>query len=88
MALAKLGSAFAEFPLDIVAAMTGILPDDEHYPLARLIDDISSSVKSDKPLPADPIAASLLAASIREAATERQQDDPVMRSWSRARRRG
>jgi CubicO group peptidase (beta-lactamase class C family) len=57
--------------LDVVAAMTGILRDDEFYPTSRLIDDISNSVKSDTPLPPDPIAKSLLAASIRQAATER-----------------
>jgi CubicO group peptidase (beta-lactamase class C family) len=57
--------------LDVVAAMTGILRDDEFYPTSRLIDDISNSVKSDAPLPPDPIAKSLLAASIRQAATER-----------------
>ncbi len=57
--------------LDIVAAMTGILRDDEYYSVSRLIDDISRSVKSDMPLPPDPIATSLLAASIRQAATEK-----------------
>lgn len=57
--------------LDIVAAMTGILRDDEYYSVSRLIDDISSAVKSDQPLPSDPIAKSLLEAAIRQAATER-----------------
>ena len=57
--------------LDVVATMTGILRDDEFYPAARLIDDISNSVKSDAALPPDPIAKALLAASIRQAATER-----------------
>jgi CubicO group peptidase (beta-lactamase class C family) len=57
--------------LDVVAVMTGVMPDDEFYPLFRLIDDISRSVKSDTPLPADPIAQSMLAASIRAAATEK-----------------
>jgi CubicO group peptidase (beta-lactamase class C family) len=57
--------------LDIVAAMTGILRDDEHYPIPRLIDDIARSVKSDNPLPSDPLAQSLLAASVRAAATDR-----------------
>jgi CubicO group peptidase (beta-lactamase class C family) len=56
--------------LDIVAAMTGILRDDEFYPIPRLVDDISKAAKSETPLPADPIATSLLATSIREAATE------------------
>jgi CubicO group peptidase (beta-lactamase class C family) len=57
--------------LDIVAVMTGILRDDEFYPVARLIDDITTSVKSDASLPADPVAQSLLSAAIRQAATEK-----------------
>lgn len=57
--------------LDVVAVMTGVLRDDEFYSASRLIDDISRSVKSDTPLPADPIAKSLLGASIRQAATEK-----------------
>jgi len=57
--------------LDIVAVMTGILRDDEYYSIPRLIDDISKAVKSDTALAADPIAKALLAASIRQAATER-----------------
>jgi hypothetical protein len=51
--------------------MTGILRDDEYYSVSRLVDDISNSVKSDIPLPPDPIAKSLLAASLRQAATEK-----------------
>jgi hypothetical protein len=57
--------------LDIIAVMTGILRDDEFYPTDRLINDISSSVKSSMPLPPDPVARSLLEASVRNAATER-----------------
>jgi CubicO group peptidase (beta-lactamase class C family) len=57
--------------LDVVAVMTGILRDDEFYSVSRLVDDISNSVKSDKSLPPDPIAESLLAASILQAATEK-----------------
>jgi CubicO group peptidase (beta-lactamase class C family) len=57
--------------LDIVAVMTGVMPDDEFYPVRRLIDDISRSVKSDAPLPPDPVAQSVLAASIRAAASEK-----------------
>jgi hypothetical protein len=57
--------------LDLVATMTGILRDDEFYPLVRLIDDIAGSAKSDTPLPADPVAQGLLAAAIRTAATEK-----------------
>jgi CubicO group peptidase (beta-lactamase class C family) len=57
--------------LDVIAVMTGVLRDDEYYSTSRLIDDISSSVKSDNALPPDPIAKSLLAASIRQAAAEK-----------------
>jgi len=57
--------------LDIVAVMTGILRDDEYYSATRLIGDIAGAVKSDEPLPPDSVAQSLLAASIREATTER-----------------
>ena len=46
--------------LDIVAVMTGVLRDNEFYSVGGLIDDIAKAVKSDKPLPADPIAATLL----------------------------
>ena len=56
---------------DVVAAMTGILRDDEYYSVSRLVDDISNAVKSDQPLPPDPVARSLLAASVRQAATEK-----------------
>jgi CubicO group peptidase (beta-lactamase class C family) len=57
--------------LDVVAVMTGILRDDEYYSASRLVDDISNSVKSDNPLPPDPIAQALLAASLRQAASEK-----------------
>ncbi|HEV7880301.1 MAG TPA: serine hydrolase [Bradyrhizobium sp.] len=57
--------------LDIVAVMTGVMPDDEFYPARRMIDDISRSVKSDTPLAPDPVAQSVLAASIRAAAIEK-----------------
>jgi CubicO group peptidase (beta-lactamase class C family) len=72
MALGRHSQVILVLPkLDIVAVMTGILHDDEHYPMPRLIDDISSAVKSDAPLPADPIVKSLLAAAIHQAATDR-----------------
>jgi CubicO group peptidase (beta-lactamase class C family) len=72
MALGRHSQVILVLPkLDVVAVMTGILRDDEFYSTPRLVDDISSAVKSDKPLPPDPIAQSLLAASIRQAATER-----------------
>jgi CubicO group peptidase (beta-lactamase class C family) len=53
---------------DIVAAMTGYMPDDEYYPVVRLIDDIVAAVRSDQALPPDPIGQSALAASIAAAA--------------------
>ncbi len=55
---------------DIVAAMTGYMPDDEFYPTARLIDDIVAAVRSDNALPPDPMGQSALAASIAAAANE------------------
>jgi CubicO group peptidase (beta-lactamase class C family) len=55
---------------DIVAVMTGILRNDESFQTSRWIDDITGAVTSDAPLPPDPVAQSLLAASIRKAATE------------------
>jgi hypothetical protein len=57
--------------LDVVAVMTGILRDDEFYSISRLIDDITRAVRSDRPLPEDPVARTLLADVIRQAATER-----------------
>ena len=57
--------------LDVVAVMTGYLKDTEFYSASGLIDDISNAVKSDKPLPDDPIAKALLTDAIRRAATER-----------------
>lgn len=56
---------------DIVAAMTGYMPDDEFYPIGRFIDDIVAAVKSDNALPPDPIGQSTLAASIGAAANEK-----------------
>jgi CubicO group peptidase (beta-lactamase class C family) len=57
--------------LDIIVVMTGALRDTEFYSASGLIDDISSAVKSDKPLPDDPIAKALLTEAIRRAATEK-----------------
>ncbi|MGC2812096.1 MAG: serine hydrolase [Bradyrhizobium sp.] len=57
--------------LDVVAVMTGILRDTEFYSASALIDDISNAVKSDKPLPEDPIAQALLANALRQAAVEK-----------------
>jgi CubicO group peptidase (beta-lactamase class C family) len=72
MALGRHSQLILVLPkLDIVAVMTGILRDDEHYPISRLVDDIANSVKSGAALPPDPLAQSLLAAAIRQAATEK-----------------
>jgi hypothetical protein len=57
--------------LDIVAVMTGVLRDSEFYSVNGLVDDIAGAVRSDEPLPADPIAQNLLAHAIRQAATEK-----------------
>jgi CubicO group peptidase (beta-lactamase class C family) len=56
---------------DLVAAMTGYMPDDEYYPVGRLIDDIVGAVKSDDALPPDLIGESALAGSMGAAANER-----------------
>jgi CubicO group peptidase (beta-lactamase class C family) len=61
--------------LDVVAVMTGVLKDDEDFPIPRLIDDIAGAIKSDASLPPDSAAQSSLAASIQRAATE--QATPV-----------
>jgi CubicO group peptidase (beta-lactamase class C family) len=56
--------------LDVVAVMTGALKDG-YVPTKDLIDSIAGAIKSDASLPPDSAAESLLAASIRKAATER-----------------
>jgi CubicO group peptidase (beta-lactamase class C family) len=61
--------------LDVVALMTGVLKDDEYYPMARLIDDIAGAIKSDTSLAPNADGQALLAASIQKAATE--QPTPV-----------
>ena len=72
MALGRHSQTIVVIPkLDIVATMTGVLRDDEFYPIGRLVNDISTSAKSDRPLPADPVAQGLLAAAIPGAATEK-----------------
>jgi CubicO group peptidase (beta-lactamase class C family) len=60
--------------LDVVAVMTGILPDND-YSASRLIDDIFNAVKSDGPLPADPTATALLTNAIGQAATEKPSNE-------------
>ena len=69
--------------LDVVAVMTGILRDTEFYSASALIDDISNAVKSDKPLPEDPIAQALLANALRQAAVEKPGPSALRRNWPR-----
>ncbi|MCK1541597.1 serine hydrolase [Bradyrhizobium sp. 179] len=57
--------------LDVIVVMTGYLRDTEFFSTTALTDDVSAAVKSDKPLPEDPIARALLANAIKRAATER-----------------
>ena len=72
MALGRHSQVILIIPkLDIVAVMTGVLRDNEFYSVPGLTDDISKAVKSDKPLPPDPIAATLLTNAIHLAATEK-----------------
>jgi CubicO group peptidase (beta-lactamase class C family) len=72
MALGRHSQLIIVLPkLDIVATLTGVQRDDELLPIVRVIDDITKSVKSDTPLPADPVAQGLLASTIRTAATEK-----------------
>ena len=73
MALGRHGQFIVVFPkLDVVAVMTGVVPDGEkRYPVAALIDQIATAVKSDKPLPPDPEGESVLSASLLKAATEK-----------------
>jgi CubicO group peptidase (beta-lactamase class C family) len=69
MALGRHSQTILVLPkYDIVVAMTGYMPDDEYYPMGRLIDDIVAAVRSDSALPRDPIGQSVLTASIGAAA--------------------
>lgn len=52
---------------DMVAVMTG----RRHYPFVPLIDRLTAAVKSESALPSDPVASALLAARVRDAATEK-----------------
>jgi CubicO group peptidase (beta-lactamase class C family) len=56
---------------DMVVAMTGSLNDTEFYSVSGLIDDLSSAVKSDQPLPDNPVAQALLAKAIHRAAEDK-----------------
>ena len=72
MALGRHGQLIAVFPkLDVVAVMTGVVPDGEkRYPLSALLDQIVPAVRSEKPLPRDPEGEAALSASLLKAATE------------------
>lgn len=56
---------------DIVVVMTGFLNDTEFYSASSLVDDISSAVRSDQPLPDNPVAQALLAKAVQHAAEEK-----------------
>jgi CubicO group peptidase (beta-lactamase class C family) len=72
MALGRHSQRILVIPkFDIVVAMTGYLNDTENYSVSSLIDDISSAVKSDQPLPDNPVAQALLAKTIHRAAEEK-----------------
>lgn len=62
--------------LDVVAVMTGVLPDTEFYPVAELIDEISNAVKSDEPLPANQAGTALLTAAIHQATIAKPGPSP------------
>ena len=69
MALGKNRQVIMVFPdLDVVAVSTG---HDNNYPLSKLADSISSSVKSDTSLPANAASATLLANKILDVSTEK-----------------
>jgi hypothetical protein len=55
--------------------MTGTLDNDS---TSELVDDISSAVKSDGPLPVDPAATALLTNAIRQAATEKPSNESYL----------
>ena len=73
MALGRHGQCIVVFPkFDVVAVMTGVVPDGEKgYPVPTLIDQISNAVKSDKPLPPDPDGEAALSASLLKVAIEK-----------------
>jgi hypothetical protein len=56
--------------LDIVAVMTGFMPDYESFPALRLINYIIDAARSITPLPPDAAGEALLATAIRDAATQ------------------
>ncbi|MDQ8729429.1 serine hydrolase [Bradyrhizobium sp. LHD-71] len=74
MALGRHGQFIVVLPkLDVVAVMTGVVPDGEQrYPLRKLIDHLHNAARSDKPLEADREGEVLLKAALLAAATEKQ----------------
>ena len=69
MAVGRYGQRIMVFrDLDVVAVTTG---RSGNYPLSKLSDYISSSVKSDTALPADATSAKLLADKILDVSTEK-----------------
>lgn len=74
MALGRHSQSILVIPkLDVVVVMTGYLRDNELYSKSELIDAVSNAVKSDKPLPEDSLAKTLLTNAIQQAATEKQE---------------
>lgn len=73
MALGRHGQFIVVLPkLDVVAVITGVVPDGEmRFPWRQLIDQVIAAAQSDKPLPPDPEAAAALNASLLNAATEK-----------------
>ena len=73
MALGRHGQSIVVLPtLDIVAVLTGVIPDNERrYPVSAVIDRIVAAVKSDQPLPPDPEGEAALGASLLKAASEK-----------------
>jgi len=72
MALGKYRQVIMVFPdLHVVAVTTG---RDNNYPLSKMADSISSSVKSDTALPTDEASANLLAKEIRDVSTEKSTE--------------
>jgi len=73
MALGRHGQLIVVLPkLDVVAVMTGVVPDGEkRYPLFALIDQIVAAVKSEKPLTRDLEGHAALSACVLKAATEK-----------------
>jgi CubicO group peptidase (beta-lactamase class C family) len=79
MALGRHGQSIVVFPrLDVVAVLTGVVPDNERrYPVSTLIDQIATAVRSDKPLPPDPEGEAALRASVLKAASEKAAVGPA-----------